>query len=114
MDLLKLSKSYLKSLGYDTSTKGKVMIVGHKLTVAGEQEDVVVFVPQIESGVPFAFQEGSYLLKFKQASKKYPRAQRFMLVPTYEGMSRDFRIKAKIEHNFSVCVPVHFFDVALT
>lgn len=112
MNLLKLSTSYLESLGYDTLARGKDMIVGHRLTVAGEREGIVVFVPQFESGVSFASQERPYLSRFKQSAIEYPRAQRFMLVPTYEGISRDFRTKAKAKHDFNIRVPILFFDTA--
>ena len=109
---MKLATSYLESLGYDTLTRGRDMIVGHKLTVAGERESIVVFVPKFEPGVSFASQEGPYLSRFKQATKEYPRAQRFMLVPTYEGISRDFRNKSKTKYDFNIRVPILFFDTA--
>jgi hypothetical protein len=58
----------------------------------------------------FSTQEGPYLSRFEAAVKEYPWAQKFMLVQTYEGLSKEFRSRAKAEYDINIRVPILFFD----
>ncbi len=110
MDLPRLATEYLETLGYEVRQRGRDLIVGHKLSIGGERETILVWVPPRESGQSFATQEGPYLSLFEAAAREYPRAQKFMLVETYEGLSVNFRSEAKRTYDVNVRVPALFFD----
>ncbi len=110
MDLEKLATGYLESLGYEISHRGKELVVGHKQALAGEKEGILVWVPAIKPGQSFSSQESQYHTRFETAAKEYPRAQKFMLVQTYEGLSTKFRIEAKSTYDVNIRVPIQFFD----
>lgn len=110
MNLAGLVTEYLEALGYETHPRGRDLLVGHRLSIAGERESILVWIPGLEPGQSFSTQEGPYLSRFETAAKEYPRAQKFMLFETYEGVSRDFRSRAKGEYDVNVRVPILFFD----
>ena len=112
MDLPRLAREYLGTLGYEVRQRGRDLIVGHKLSVGGERETILVWVPPREPGQSFSTQEGPYLSRFEAAAREYPRSQKFMLVETYEGLSANFRSEAKRKHDINVRVPVLFFDAS--
>lgn len=110
MDLAELASTYLQSLGYNTIKRGRDLLVGSRISLAEERHTILTWVPSLEPGQSFASQEGPYLSRFKSASEGYPRAQKFMLVPTIEGLSPGFRQKAKREYDINIRVPIQFFD----
>lgn len=111
MKLEDLATTYLETLGYETSRRGRDLLIGHKVSLAGEREGIMVWIPAIEPGQPFSTQEGPYRSRFKKEAGEYPRAQKFMLVPTYEGLSKDFSSRAKDKYDVNIRVPIHFFDM---
>lgn len=110
MDLPRLATEYLGTLGYEVKQRRRDLLVGHKLSIAGGRETIMVWVPPREPGQSFATQEGPYLDQFEATVMQYPRAQKFMLVETYEGLSSSFRSEAKRKCEVNVRVPVLFFD----
>ncbi len=110
MNLIEPATKYLETLRYETSQRGRDLIVGHRLSAFGEREGILVWVPDLEPGGSFSTQEGPYLSRFETAVKEYPREQKFMLVQTYEGLSKEFRSRAKAEYDVNVRVPIFFFD----
>lgn len=111
MNLIEPATKYLEALRYETRQRGRDLIVGHRLSDLGEREGILVWVPDLEPGRSFSTQEGPYLSRFETAAKEYPRAQKFMLVQTYEGLSKEFRSRAKAEYDVKVRVPIFFFDM---
>ena len=111
MNLAELAAKYVGSLRYETRQQGRDLIVGHRVSDLGEREGILVWVPDFEPGGSFGTQEGPYLSRFEAVASDYPRARKFMLVPTYEGLSKEFRSKAKAEYDVNVRVPVFFFDM---
>ena len=110
MNLLELATKYLGTLRYESTQRGRDLTVGHRVSAFGEREGILVWVPDLEPGRSFSTQEGPYLSRFETAAKEYPRAQKFMLVQTYEGLSKEFRSRAKAEYDVNVRVPAFFFD----
>ncbi len=110
MDLTRLATEYLGTLGYKVAQRGRDLLIGHKLSIAGERETTMVWIPARELGQSFATQEGPYLSRFEARATEYPRAQKFMLVETYEGLSSGFRSEAKRKYDVNIRVPVLFFD----
>lgn len=111
MDLVRLAREYLGTLGYEIGQRGKDLLVGHRLSVAGERQTILVWIPQREPGYSFTSQEEPYLSRFDAATKEYPRAaEKFMLVETYEGISERFRNQAITKYGVKIRVPIFLFD----
>ena len=110
MDLIEFTDSYLKAREFQTSKRGRDLLVGNKISLAEERHTILVWTPSLEPGQSFRSQEGPYLSRFKDSQTEYPRAQRFMLVPTFGGLSTDFRSKAKRDYDVNIRVPIQLFD----
>lgn len=110
MDLVELANGYLQTLGYNTAKQGRDLLVGNKISLAEERHTIFVWVPSLEPGQPFTSQESLYLSRFRKALTDYPRAQKFMLLTTTEGLSPGFRQRAKREYDVNIRVPIQFFD----
>lgn len=111
MNLMCLATGYLKAAGYATSQRGRDLLIGTRRTILGQEtETVLVWAPTMDPGHPFATREGPYLARFQAAVDEYPLAQKFMLVPTFEGITPQFRSGAKQWHNVNIRVPIQFFD----
>lgn len=110
MSLTELATSYLRTLKYDIRPRGRDLLIGHRLSPLGEREGILVWVPDFEPRRSISTQERPYLSRFETAVKEYPRAQKFMLVPTYEGFSKKFRSRSKAEYDVNIRVPIFFFD----
>jgi hypothetical protein len=107
-----MAEGYLAAEGYSTNPRGRDLIVGNRVAVGAEREHVYVWVPRIGGPRGFTSLESSYLRRFEEATEAHPRAPKFFLVPTREGLSNDFRSGAKQWYGVSVVVPVQFFDTA--
>jgi hypothetical protein len=111
MALEDMARGYLQAAGYTVAQRGKDLIIGTRRSQIGQEtEAALVWVPVVTSRDPFARQEAGYLDRFKQLGDEYPYAQKFMLVPSYEGISSAFRSGAKQWHNVNIRIPVQFFD----
>ena len=112
VDLLELTNGFLRAEGYDVVARGRDLLVGNKRSIGEDVQFVYVWVPRVVPGSSFRSQEPPYLGKFKDASDRHPFAQKFMLVPSFEGLSSEFRKEALQWHNVKIRVPVQFFDTA--
>ncbi len=111
-DLLDLTDSFLRAEGYEVSARGKDLLVGSRRSIGEDVQFLYVWIPRIQPHGSFRSQEGPYLARFKEAGDVHAFAQKFMLVPTFEGLSSEFRKMALQRHNVKVRVPVQFFDTA--
>ena len=112
VDLVELTESFLKAEGYEVAPRARDLLVGSRRSIGEDVEFIYVWVPRQQAGASFRSQEGPYLSKFKEAGDIHPFAQKFMLVPTFEGLSSEFRKGALQWHNVKIRVPVQFFDTA--
>lgn len=108
MDLRELTLGYLRAEGYDVSIRGSDLLIGTRRGVGSDLHYIYVWVaPDTRD---FRSKEPVYLSRFKEAAELQPQAQRFMLVPTFEGLSAEFRKGANQWHAVKVRVPAQFFD----
>src|SRR5262249_28789506 len=112
MDLLALARSYLEAEGYDVGPRGRDILVGSKASLAGERQFFYAAVPDLSGGISFRSQEGPLLARLKDINDQHPSAQKVVLVPSREGLSREFLHGAPQWYNATVRVPVQFFDTA--
>jgi hypothetical protein len=73
-------------------------------------EVILVWLPSIDLKSPAAPQLRPYLERFHRDSGPYPLAQKFMLVPSFEGITKEIRVAAKQLYNVNIRVPIQFFD----
>ena len=111
-DLFELTYSFLKAEGYEVMGRAKDLLVGSRRSIGEDVQFVYVWVPRLTQGTSFRSQEPPYLAKFRDAGETHPYAQKFMLVPSYEGLSAEFRKGALQWHNVKIRVPIQFFDTA--
>jgi hypothetical protein len=110
VDLLELTKGYLEAEGYSVGQRSREILVGSKLAEAGERRFFYVAVPDLKEGVNFRSQEEPLLGRLKEINDQHPYAQKVVLVPSREGLSRAFMLAAPQYYNATVRVPVQFFD----
>lgn len=110
MDLIEFTAGYLETRGFQTSKRGRDLLVGNQISLGEERHTILVWVPSLVPGQSFSSQEEPYLSRFEGSLKEYPRAQKFMLVSTFEGLSAAFRSKAKREYDVNIRVPIQLFD----
>ena len=111
-ELADLTDSFLRAEGYEVSARGKDLLVGSRRSIGEDIQFLYVWVPRIQPHASFRSQEGPYLDRFKEVGDVNAFAQKFMLVPSFEGLSAEFRKTALQRHNVKVRVPVQFFDTA--
>ena len=109
MDLRGLTVGYLSSDGYEVNIREKDLVVGRKQTLGEMSEFVYIWVPEQGN---LEGREQSYLTRFGQANEVHPQAQKFLLVPSLEGLSPRFRRDANQWFNVKVRVPVQLFDTS--
>src|SRR5437879_2758271 len=110
MDLLELARGYLDAEGYSVGQRGRDILVGSKALLAGERQFFYVAVPDVSQGISFRSQEGPLLARLKEINDQHPAAQKVVLVPSREGISREFLRGAPQWYNAHVLAPVQFFD----
>lgn len=102
-------KSFLESEGYTVSSR-RELFVGSRKTIAEETEYTYVWVPANYDPTTFTSREPTFLSRFDEASRSNPITSRFMVVPTIEGMSRQFREGVRQWYRINIRTPVQFFD----
>ena len=110
-DYLTLAQSYLEAEGWDVRTRGRDLLRGDRDSRHGDDEKdyVYVWVPA-NVGVSFSRREGPYLRRFEEARVEHPTAEKFLLLPTLEGLSTEFRRGARRWYGVKILVPAQFFD----
>jgi hypothetical protein len=108
-DLAQQVNTYLEAEGYTVSSR-RELFVGSRRTIAEETEYTYVWVPSDYDPARFSSREASFLTRFSEAVRSNPTASQFMLVPTLEGLSRQFRDGVLQWYRVNVRTPVQFFD----
>jgi len=109
MDLIALTRGYLKAEGYDVTLRGRDLLIGARPGLADDTNYIYVWVPQVDPNT-FRSQERPMLAKFNEATETQPSASKFMLVPSLEGLSAEFRKAANQFYNVKVRIPIQFFN----
>jgi hypothetical protein len=114
MELVELTEGYLKAEGYDVGRKGRDQLIGSRVSVGGDREFIYVWLPNLQDPRAWPSQEGPYMSRFGEAASANPAALKYMLVPSLEGLSNEFRRDAQRWYNVRIRVPVQFFDTPYT
>lgn len=112
MDLANLCETYLDAEGYDVIRRGKNLLRGQKQGIAEAMDYIFVWVPPEKEMSNFRSLERSYLTQFEEIDRRYPTAQKFMLVQSRQGLSREFTQGASRWHDVKIRVPIQFFDTS--
>lgn len=110
MDLTKQTRGYLDAERYQVADRGAGLLVGTRPAVGGGRESIYVWVMQPSAPEELRHRERSLLTAFGVANESEPAVRKFLLLPSYHGLSADFRKDAKRWFNVTVTVPAFFFD----
>jgi len=102
-------KSFLESEGYNVGSR-RELFIGSRKTLAEETEYTYVWVPENYDTKTFTSRESTFLSRFDEAARSSPVASRFMVIPTLEGLSRQFREGVLQWYRVNIRTPVQFFD----
>ncbi len=110
MDLAKQACGYLEAERYQVADRSGGLLVGRRAAIGGGSESMYVWVVEPRSPEELRYRESSLLTAFGTANEIAPAAPKFLLLPSYHGLSADFRKSAKRWFNVTVTVPAFFFD----
>lgn len=102
-------KSFLEAEGYTVSSR-RELFIGSRRTFAEETEYIYVWVPENYNPTTFTSREATFLSRFDEAARSNPITSRFMVVPTLEGLTRQFREGVLQWYRVNIRTPVQFFD----
>jgi hypothetical protein len=108
-DLAAQVKTFLEAEGYAVSPRREVFF-GSRRTHSDETEYTYVWVPDGYDPKRFSSRESGFLTRFDEASGSNPGASKFMVLPTLEGLSRQFREGVLGWYRVNIRTPVQFFD----
>jgi hypothetical protein len=108
-DLAQQVRTFLEAEGYAVSPR-RELLVGSRRTLAEETDYTYVWVPAKYDPATFASREAGFLSFFQEVARSNPTASRFMIVPTLEGLSRNFREGVLKWYRVNIRTPVQFFD----
>jgi hypothetical protein len=90
IDLAQQVRTFLEAEGYTVSSR-RELFVGSRRTLAEDTEYIYVWVPANYVPNTFASREAGFLSRFDEVVRANPTASKFIVVPTLEGLSRQFR-----------------------
>ena len=102
-------KSFLEAEGYTVSSR-RELFIGSRRTIAEETEYTYVWVPANYDRMTFTSREPTFLSRFEEAARSSPVASRFMVIPTLEGLSRQFVEGVLQWYRVNIRTPLQFFD----
>ena len=102
-------QGFLEAEGYDVSTRPGNLLVGSRRTFGEVDEFTYVWVLSADPRT-LAAQEPNLLARFAAAGEVHPRAQRFLVADSLEGLSTEFRHGALRWHDVRIRTPIQFFD----
>jgi hypothetical protein len=108
VSLIESASEYLVADGYAVTKRGRSLVVGNRATLGENTEFVYVWVVDDAALRSFGSQEEPFMRMFTEVAVTFPRSNRFLLVPTTQGLSREFTKRA-LEQDVRVRVPVQFF-----
>lgn len=112
MELSKLVQGFLEADGWEVRSGGRDLLIGSRQSFGGESQHVCVWAPATEPERGLGAREGAYQARFKDVSDRYPGAQKFVIVESLEGLSREFVQGARKWFDVRVLVPAQFIDTA--
>ena len=113
IDIQQLGEGYLTAEGYQVSRRSQDLLVGKRLGLGETNEFVYAWIPPFTPQPPdLRSREADYLRRFQEATEAEPSAQRFLIVPSTTGFSREFRQGASRWHSVKVVTPIQFFDTS--
>jgi len=108
-DLTEQIKTFLEAEGYTVGIR-RELLVGSRRTLAEEIENVYVWVPLNYDPARFASREAGFVSRFNDVSSSDPTGSKFLVVPTLEGLSRQFRDGVMQWYRVNIRTPLQFFD----
>lgn len=109
MTLTEDTCSFLTANGFVVTQIDSVLVSATRPSLADVSDQILVWIPDPQhSPEGLRLREAGYLRRFEEHMQA--QSQRFLLVPSTEGLSADFRRRAKAEFRVSVTTPVQFFD----
>jgi hypothetical protein len=103
-------ESYLQSADYRLLEQRSGFVIADRLGLGGERDTWLVWVPKTPPLLEDYWRlESSLLGQFSTHLPQYPRAKCFVVLPTFEGFSQDFRSECR-RLNVTLTVPIRFFD----
>lgn len=108
-DVTQQLKTFLEAEGYTVGLR-RELLVGSRRTLAEEIEYMYVWVPLNYDPPRFASREAGFLSRFDEAARTDPTASKFLVVPTLEGLSRQFREGVLQWYRVNIRTRVQFFD----
>lgn len=109
VDLKQQVKTFLEADGYTVSPR-RELLLGRRITIAEETEHIYVWVPADYDPAKFTSREAGFISRFGEESRGNPSASKFMVVPTLEGLSRQFRDGVLKWYGVNIRTPLQFFD----
>jgi hypothetical protein len=108
MNVLEMTRGFLKALGYHLQEKERNLFIAEKAGLGGDTDRACVWVltQDLRQGRNHLLVEEEYLNRFKGIATKYPGARLYLVVDTMEGFSADFRSKASRFYRVRIQVPV--------
>ena len=102
-------RGFLEAEGYSVVIRPGDLLVGSRRTIGEVDEYIYVWVLSADPRTAAA-REAELLTRFAAAGEVHPRAQRFLVADSLEGLSTDFRSGALRWHDVGVRTPIQFFD----
>src|SRR2546421_707056 len=100
-------KSYLEAHGFVVKEQGADLLIGTRQSaVADTREFTYVWCPDARRPDQLRHAEPMLLQRFAEVHSNVPAAQKHVVLPSFEGLTTDFRSRARQEFNVQVRVPV--------
>ena len=107
-------RAYLEADGYTIADRSSGVaereVHAWRAGPGGTRQHMNVWMPEIPRGGTLETQEGAYLNRFERA--RQAAATNIMLVPSRQGISRDFIREARANYGVAFSTPIEFFDTA--
>ncbi len=112
MELTELVRGYLTAQDYEVDERSKDFFVARRPDLGGT-DTVCLWILTRDSwrGRNPEILEDEYLHRFNGIHIKYRGAQLYLVAETIEGLSNDFREKARRDFGVKIRVPVQYFDM---
>ena len=102
-------RGFLEAEGYGVVAGPGDLLVGSRRTIGEVDEYTYVWVLSTDRRTAAA-REPDLLTRFAAAGEAHPRAQRFLVADSLEGLSTEFRSGALRWHDVRIRTPIQFFD----
>jgi len=113
MNLIDQAKSFFNTRKYLIQEKEKNFLVAESHGEVGgiDRKCIWVLTKQMKQDRNLLALEDEFETRFKGIAKKFPSAELYLLVDSLEGLTADFRNKAKSIYKVRIQVPCQLFDM---